>query len=145
VDFRRKFVALPTTQAGKVVCVCQEKSVTLSIKIIFLMAYNTFKKLEQLQTAFGIDNFLQNWLPTSFPTFDTTLRLLEDLQEASQESLSNEKAKSEYIVVPVLKELRRHNLHTVSVYSGFEFNVDKAKKLTGFCDFILSAETKKMD
>jgi hypothetical protein len=107
------------------------------------MAYNKFKRLAQLQDAFGINEFMENWLPT-LPAYPKITHILEvALQEASQEPLTTEKAKSESIVVPILKELKRNNHHSFSYFSGFEFNVDKALHLTGYCDFMLSAETKK--
>ncbi len=107
------------------------------------MAYNQFKKLEQLYTNFGINEFMANWLPTLKPYPKITNILEIALQEASQEPLTTEKAKSESIVVPILKELKRNNPSSFTYFSGFEFNVDKHLKLTGYCDFILSAETQK--
>src|SRR5262245_58312343 len=49
-----------------------------------------------------------------------------------------EKAKSEFIVAPVLIELRRAMDRRFSVFSGMELNVNKARKLNGACDFILT-------
>jgi hypothetical protein len=74
------------------------------------MAYNKFKRLEQLHQEFGIKDTVAKWLPTTLSPAKVSDKLLEDLQEASLETLSNEKAKSEYIIVPILKELRRNNL-----------------------------------
>lgn len=58
------------------------------------MAYNKFKKLEQLQEDLGIKDVMTKWLPlpTSFGTVTPTL--LEALKEASNETLTTEKAKS---------------------------------------------------
>jgi hypothetical protein len=107
------------------------------------MPYNKFKRLAQLQENFGINEFMENWLPI-LPAYPKITHILEiALQEASQEALTTEKAKSESIVVPILKELKRNNPNLFSYFSGFEFNVDKALHLTGYCDFMLSAETKK--
>jgi hypothetical protein len=107
------------------------------------MAYNRFKKLEQLYTNLGINEFMANWLPTLAPYPKITPILEIALQEASQESLNTEKAKSESIIVPILKELKRNNPNSFAYFSGFEFNVDKHLKLTGYCDFMLSTETHK--
>ena len=109
------------------------------------MAYNKFKKLETLHTLFGINEVTSAWLPKNISAVKATKQLLVELQEASFEFLTTEKAKSEYIVVPILKELRRVNDYKFSTYSGFEFSVDAKIGLNGFCDFILSAHTKKSE
>jgi len=111
------------------------------------MAYNQFKKLEQLHKKLGVLDQLDNWLLDNYEKvdFEVTDRLRHDLQEASQEALTTEKAKSEYIIVPVLKELKRHNPTSFSTFSGFEFNVDAEKGLRGYCNFILSARTKRAE
>ncbi|TAH22139.1 MAG: hypothetical protein EAZ08_01385 [Cytophagales bacterium] len=109
------------------------------------MAYNKFKKLEDLRKRLGIKDVMEVWLPESLSEIKATSRLLEDLEEARYEALTTEKAKSEYIVVPIIKELHRHNVDKFSSFSGFEFNVDKSKGLTGFCDFILSAQAKQLE
>ncbi|MDM8566469.1 hypothetical protein QUF74_12570 [Candidatus Halobeggiatoa sp. HSG11] len=51
-------------------------------------------------------------------------------------SNSSEKARSEFIVVPILFELERSK--TFSIYSGERLDVDKENGLFGECDFILS-------
>ncbi len=107
------------------------------------MSYNKFKKLEMLRTQFGINDIQTAWLPKNLPIKTATNLLLETLKEAEEEGLATEKAKSEYIIVPVLKELRRNNPRTFSSFSGYEFNVDIKSGLNGFCDFILSAEPQK--
>jgi hypothetical protein len=108
------------------------------------MAYNKFKKLDYLREKLGVNDKLDNWLPKNIKDFSTlSIFLEEDLKEAATESLTTEKSKSEYIVVPILKELRRHNVGKFSTFSGFEFNVEKTLELTGFCDFVLSAETHR--
>ena len=109
------------------------------------MAYNKFKKLETLRTQFGINNSQISWLPTSISILKPTQRLLDELQEAKEAAMTTEKAKSEYIIVPILKELRRSRTQKFSTYSGVEFNVDAKNGLNGFCDFILSAEINKIE
>jgi hypothetical protein len=49
-----------------------------------------------------------------------------------------EKARSEFIVVPILLELGRRNPDRFMVYSGKSLDVDKSKGLTGECSFLLS-------
>ena len=51
---------------------------------------------------------------------------------------STEKAKSEFIIAPVLAELKRLHRPAVGVFSGVELSVDPGAGLTGTCDFLLS-------
>lgn len=48
-----------------------------------------------------------------------------------------EKARSEYLVAPLLSEVWARSHRQVAVYSGVEFNVDVARGLNGVCDFVL--------
>ena len=53
-------------------------------------------------------------------------------------AIATEKAKSEMIVADVLLELREQLDHTISLFSGIDFNVDAEAELTGVCDFLIS-------
>jgi hypothetical protein len=53
-------------------------------------------------------------------------------------SSSSEKARSEFIVAPVLLETVRRNNEEFSIFSGERLDVDEEKGLKGECDFILS-------
>lgn len=50
---------------------------------------------------------------------------------------STEKAKSEFIIAPVLLELRRSLGPKFVLFSGVEWEVDVERGLNGYCDFIL--------
>jgi hypothetical protein len=63
--------------------------------------------------------------------------LLETLSISVQLSAITEKAKSENYITPILMELKRKNLDKFTFLSGCEFNVDAARGLKGFCDYIL--------
>ena len=52
--------------------------------------------------------------------------------------VNTEKMRSEFILAPILAELRRLSGGRVSLFSGIEFNVSEAEGLNGVCDFILS-------
>lgn len=49
----------------------------------------------------------------------------------------NEKAKSEYLIAPVLSDLWARYEDRVNIYSGSELVADEADKLSGYCDFLL--------
>jgi hypothetical protein len=53
-------------------------------------------------------------------------------------AIDTEKARSEYIIAPLLAELKLSHPHELSLFSGIDFNVDKEAGLTGCCDYILS-------
>lgn len=61
-------------------------------------------------------------------------------------AINTEKARSEFIIAFVLLELRNHlhNQVSLSLFSGIEFDVDKEKKLHGFCDFIISLSPEQL-
>ncbi|MBY0522933.1 MAG: hypothetical protein K2R98_06025 [Gemmataceae bacterium] len=50
---------------------------------------------------------------------------------------STEKAKSEFIIAPVLLELRRSLGPRFVLFSGVEWDVDSSRGLNGYCDFIV--------
>ena len=54
-------------------------------------------------------------------------------------SIHTEKARSEFIVAPILAEVRQLMKHRISLFSGIEFNVDPARELRGTCDFVLAS------
>jgi hypothetical protein len=62
------------------------------------------------------------------------------LAKGVKRNLASEKAKSEFLIAPILSELAERNMDSISFYSGYQFDVDKTKGLKGFCDFIISAE-----
>jgi hypothetical protein len=64
--------------------------------------------------------------------------LVETLKRSKKLSLATEKAKSEFIIAPILNELQENNDTVFSLYSGFNFDVDKERGLQGFCDFLLA-------
>jgi hypothetical protein len=51
---------------------------------------------------------------------------------------STEKAKSEFIIAPVLLELRRSLGSRFFLFSGVEWEADASRGLNGYCDFILT-------
>ncbi len=51
---------------------------------------------------------------------------------------STEKAKSEFIIAPVLLELRRALQQRFFLFSGVEWEADASRGLNGYCDFLLT-------
>ncbi len=50
----------------------------------------------------------------------------------------SEKARSEFIIAPVLLAARIQSQHTIAIYSGQRLDVEPASGLVGECDFLLS-------
>ena len=102
------------------------------------MAYSDFS-LQDVVTEFDL-------VEGRAKLFDTveTLEMSEWLKEAFEISLDfalstpSEKAKSEFIVAPILLELGKRNHGRFGVHSGKTLNALPEKGLTGECDFILT-------
>jgi len=59
-------------------------------------------------------------------------------------AIGTEKARSEFIIVPVLMEVRRRLPRRMSLFSGVDWTVDPARGLRGTCDFLLSSSTEQL-
>lgn len=71
------------------------------------------------------------------PISDLLRQTLRDTMSLALET-NTEKARSEFIIAPVLAEVRRQMDYRLGLFSGVEFNVDPAQGLRGTCDFLLS-------
>ncbi len=52
--------------------------------------------------------------------------------------LGTVKAKSEFIIAPIINEIHRKNPNLFAIYSGYNFTVDAERGLQGFCDYLLA-------
>ena len=59
-------------------------------------------------------------------------------------AIGTEKSKSEFIIAPILYELKEQLENKVSLFSGKEFNVEPEKGLAGFCDFLISKSPEQL-
>ena len=104
------------------------------------MAYSDFT-MRKLNTLFGITE--QN-----LPLFDKkdiilvepSAHLRVDIEDAAGMPVFSEKAKSELLISPILKEVWKHANRQFFCYSGYSLDVDKEKGLNGVCDFLFSKE-----
>src|SRR5262245_2660462 len=81
-------------------------------------------------------------VPPCVPTSKLEETLAEGIPLAI--AMNTEKARSELLIMPVLLEVRRHFPGQVSLFSGVLFDVDPARGLTGYCDFLLSRGPSQM-
>lgn len=108
------------------------------------MAYSDFINIAQLEKQFGIQQTIGKLFQQS-PTIQPSEHLQVDLADMDEMPLINsEKAKSEFLIVPILKEIRRRNRH-FSIFSGYTFDVDREQSLVGICDYILSNKIDSLE
>jgi hypothetical protein len=107
------------------------------------MAYTDFT-LSLLKKQFGLINQKQR-LFSDLPPIPVSDTLARAFERAGKLSLRTEKAKSEWMVVPVINEILDREGNFFTVYSGESLNADPANGLNGECDFILSKETGSLD
>ena len=102
------------------------------------MAYNNFtmaKALTELQLVKEEADLFSAIAPHTLPA-----HLLHSLEAGKNLALplNTEKAKSEFIIAPLLLYVKSTLQNQVSLFSGVEFNVSAELGLTGVCDFIIS-------
>jgi hypothetical protein len=107
------------------------------------MKKNTHKSYSKFThkdlSALGIEIILTNLFANANITpLQPSAMLQEILEDAKSISLDTEKARSEFLIAPILRELQKRNKDVFAVYSGFSFDVDAEKGLQGFCDYLLA-------
>lgn len=98
-------------------------------------SYSQFKYEDVISLGLRLKqgNFLDNVSPLAPSDY---LKLV--LQTNTKRAHRTEKAKSEFIIAPILYEIALKNEKTVSFFSGYNLDVDKDLGLKGFCDFLFS-------
>lgn len=104
------------------------------------MRYSDFT-LELIEEKLGVKNTIAS-IFSPITAIQPSNRLNDSLQMARELPIRSEKAKSEWIVVPILGEMREINDKYFTIYSGDILNVDIPKGLRGECDFILAKDVK---
>lgn len=104
-----------------------------------IMVYNKFT-IQQIRKQFAMEICET---PSLFPHISPVLPgdMLHQFLERQiplAEAIGTEKAKSEFIIAPILAEIRELTHHQISLFSGIEFNIDEEHGLSGRCDYILS-------
>jgi len=100
------------------------------------MAYTDFT-LESTETELGILAHVAVLFPDLQP-LPVSDWLRETLARGRQVPLVSEKARSEFIVAPILLALRELSGHRVAILSGQRLDVDPSRRLVGECDFLLT-------
>lgn len=102
------------------------------------MAYRDFT-IEVVMQKFGLQQkttslFLQSDVKPISDWLQQSLAYGKKLALAS----GNEKARSEFIIAPIMIELQRIFGQKFAIYSGKSLDADKEQGLSGECDFIIS-------
>lgn len=106
------------------------------------MVYSDFT-LDQLDRLFGIsETQVRLFSEESLITIQPSERLLADVQEGQELPVFSEKAKSEMLITPVLREVRRQSGNQFNIFSGYQFEVDKERGLTGICDYLFTTHPR---
>ena len=109
------------------------------------MAYSDFD-LARVRDAFGLTLDESRDLFTAIAPIapsDMLRTILADYIPLAT-AIATEKARSEFLIAPILAEVRRQLNNQISLFSGTEFSVDPAQGLQGFCDYIISASREQL-
>jgi len=103
------------------------------------MAFSDFKYPAVLRD-FGLTWQTVEDLFASVPPTAGSAHLRESLATGNRlaTSINTEKARSEWLVAPILSEFWQRYHGQISLFSGVDFQADSTAKLTGYCDFIIA-------
>ncbi len=99
------------------------------------MAYSKFS-IEMIKDEFGLEIVRKNFLNKT--NISPSARLISDLEFAFQISPNSEKAKSEFLIAPIFREIIEREEFSISLFSGENLDIDFEKNLNGECDFLLT-------
>lgn len=110
------------------------------------MAYSDFT-LIRVEQDFNLQIRSELRLFADAPPAAISNLLRESLNEYMTLALGigTEKARSEFLIAPVLAEVHRQRNREISLFSGTEFNVAPERGLTGYCDFLLSRSPMSLE
>jgi hypothetical protein len=109
------------------------------------MAYPDFS-LETLLEQFSLQTDEQGDYFAATQPATISERLQQHLRDYVPRAIAmgTEKARSEFVIVPVLVEVIEQATQAVSIFSGVEFNPDPERGLRGVCDFLLSLSPEQL-
>jgi hypothetical protein len=102
------------------------------------MAYSNFV-LDEVEEKFSLQLQDHQFLPELQPIAPSSwLQETLSITLPWAKTANSEKARSEFIIAPILLELKTLSSNQISVFSGEDFTVDKESGLNGICDFLIS-------
>lgn len=108
------------------------------------MAYSDFSLRTVLQ-AFSL-NTQDGSVLSTVPSVSPSPYLLDFLERSVPLAIAigTEKARSEWLISPVLMEVRELLNRQVSIFSGTDFTIDPDRGLNGTCDFLISRSPEQV-
>jgi len=108
------------------------------------MAYSKFS-LKDVKSKLNIQVIEDKHLFTNIEPFAISDYLQTTLKEFAPLALSinTEKSRSEWIIAPIMAELRKILDNKISLFSGSTFTVDIDAELDGQCDYIISLNSEQ--
>jgi hypothetical protein len=109
------------------------------------MAYRNFKFIE-LEQQFNLRQAQKKLFDDSATIpVQPTEWLKTSIQIAKTLPLRNEKPKSEYLIAPILAEIKQHCVDKVQLFSGENLEGDKKTKLNGEVDYMIVQQPQAME
>ena len=106
------------------------------------MGYSHFKKIKTVVKQFNLELQL-SFLFNAVQNVEPSAWLIETLGKTNVNLLTNEKAKSERIISPILTEIFQSYQTKISFFSGESIDVKPEENLSGPCDFFFSLQPPK--
>jgi hypothetical protein len=107
------------------------------------MGYSNFKKMRSVVKKFQLDSrftpLFQNITP-----IEPSQWLQDTLALGKLMPLTNEKAKAERVISPILMDVFKVYAERISLFSGESIDVAPEQDLSGECDFFFSLQTPKL-
>jgi hypothetical protein len=102
------------------------------------MPYSSFT-IEEVESKFNLNLQTGHFLPKIDPISPSLMleQFLNTTLPLARET-GSEKARSEFIISPILVEVRTLLNNSISLFSGEDFTVDRELGLNGICDFLIS-------
>lgn len=98
----------------------------------------TFPKVcTELGLTYREDHLFPSIPPVQLPP-DLARRL--DIGREVSQGINNEKARSEFLIAPLLLEIWSASGRSFGLFSGTELSVEPVKGLNGICDFLIARE-----
>ena len=109
------------------------------------MAYSDFTYLE-VKRRFALEVTDDEDLFADVVSVEPSAWLKETLEKTLPLALavSTEKARSEWLIAPLLVEMQQRAGQPLSLFSGTEFNAAPNEGLAGFCDFIATQSDEQL-
>jgi hypothetical protein len=109
------------------------------------MPYSQFT-IDVISETFGFTISERIGIFTDVPAVEYSTLLAQILKEyiPLAVAIGTEKSRSEFIIAPILFELKKQLANRISLFSGKEFNVKPEIGLSGFCDFLISLSPEQL-